>query len=165
MEKIPSKASKNLAAARREQLLNELKAVGQQDLRDLEQSKFPEFLFPSRSVSNIVYDPKLKQYILDKVNVKRSAGNIKHIRPFTQMLWLAYFADRLVRQGKTSTLRDAYYSSQADAMEFVDQAESDEIITDLETVLSRAREEFKNLSRGKERNFRRSHYRIHGSAI
>ncbi len=35
------------------------------------------------------------------------------------------------------------YSSQADAMEFVDQAESDEIITDLETVLSRAREEFK----------------------
>ena len=143
MEKIPSKASKNLAAARREQLLNELKALGNKTYEDLEQSKFPEFLFPSRSVSNIVYDPKLKQYILDKVNVKRSAGNIKHIRPFTQMLWLAYFADRLVRQGKTSTLRDAYYSSQADAMEFVDQAESDEIITDLETVLSRAREEFK----------------------
>ena len=46
-------------------------------------------------------------------------------------------------EGKTSTLRDAYYSSQADAMEFVDQSESDEIITDLETVLARAREEFK----------------------
>lgn len=138
-----SKASKNLAAARREQLLSDLKALGNKTYEDLEQSKFPEFLFPSRSVSNIVYDPKLKQYILDKVNVKRSAGNIKHIRPFTQMLWLAYFADKLVRQGKTSTLRDAYYSSQADAMEFVDQSESDEIITDLETVLSRAREEFK----------------------
>jgi len=140
---MTSKASKNLAAARREQLLKELKDLGTKTYLDLDQSKFPEFLFPSRSVSNIVYDPKLKQYILDKVNVKRSAGNIKHIRPFTQMLWLAYFADRLVEQGKTSTLRDAYYSSQADAMEFVDQAESDEIITDLETVLSRAREEFK----------------------
>jgi DNA topoisomerase VI subunit A len=140
---MTSKASKNLAAARREQLLKELKDLGTRTYQDLDNSKFPEFLFPSRSVSNIVYDPKLKQYILDKVNVKRSAGNIKHIRPFTQMLWLAYFADRLVEQGKTSTLRDAYYSSQADAMEFVDQSESDEIITDLETVLSRAREEFK----------------------
>ena len=117
--------------------------MGNKTYDDLDNARFPEFAFPSRSVSNIVYDAKLKQYVLDKVNVKRSAGNIKHIRPFTQVLWLAYFADKLVRQGKTSTLRDAYYSSQADAMEFVDQAESDEIITDLETVLSRAREEFK----------------------
>jgi DNA topoisomerase VI subunit A len=140
---MPSKVSKTTALARKEELLKQLKELGQTTYDDLDQSKFPEFLFPSRSVSNIVYDPKLKQYVLDKVNVKRSAGNIKHIRPFTQMLWLAYYANKLVDQGKTSTLRDAYYSSQADAMEFVDQAESDEIITDLETVLSRAREEFK----------------------
>src|SRR5579872_1601183 len=140
---MPSKASKNLATARRELLLKELRGLGEKTYADLDQSKFPEFLFPSRSVSNIVYDPKLKQYILDKVNVKRSAGNIKHIRPFTQLLWLAYYANKLVEQGKTSTLREVYYSSQADYMEFVDQAESDEIITDLEAVLSRAREEFK----------------------
>jgi DNA topoisomerase-6 subunit A len=80
---MPSKASKHLAAARREQLLKELRDLGAKTYDDLDQSKFPEFLFPSRSVSNIVYDPKLKQYILDKINVKRSAGNIKHIRPFT----------------------------------------------------------------------------------
>ncbi|HVB12469.1 MAG TPA: hypothetical protein VNE86_05000 [Nitrososphaerales archaeon] len=140
---MPKKDSKSLAIARRKEVLESLKQLGQKTYDDVDNGKFPEFAFPSRSVSNIVYDPKLKQYVLDKINVKRSAGNIKHIRPFTQLLWLAYFADKLVTEGKTSTLRDAYYSSQADAMEFVDQAESDEIITDLETVLARAREEFK----------------------
>ena len=140
---MTSKASKSSATARKEELQSLLQQLGTRAYEDLDSGRFPEFAFPSRSVSNIVYDAKLKQYVLDKINVKRSAGNIKHIRPFTQMLWLAYFANKLVGQGKTSTLRDVYYSSQADAMEFVDQAESDEIITDLETVLARAREEFK----------------------
>ncbi|MHB8567000.1 MAG: DNA topoisomerase IV subunit A, partial [Nitrososphaerales archaeon] len=138
-----SKASKNMAAERRAQLLDALKQIGVKTYDDLNAGKFPELSFPSRSVSNIIYDPKLKQYVLDKTNVKRTAGNIKHIRPFTQLLWLAYYANKLVEQGKTSTLREVYYSSQADYMEFVDQSESDEIITDLEAVLTRAREEFK----------------------
>jgi len=123
--------------------MDALKQLGVRTYDDLSATKFPEFQFPSRSVSNIVYDSKLKQYVLDKTMVKRSAGNIKHIRPFTQLLWLAYYANKLVEQGKTSTLREVYYSSQADYMEFVDQSESDEIITDLEAVLSRAREQFK----------------------
>ncbi len=140
---VSNKDSKNLAKARKNELLQSLKQLGEKTYTDLNDGRFPEFNFPSRSVSNIVYDSKLKQYILDKVNVKRSAGNIKHIRPFTQLIWLAFFADKLVQEGKTSTLRDVYYSSQAYNMEFVDQAESDEIITDLEVVLSKAREEFK----------------------
>lgn len=141
--KQSKKDAKKLAAERRSELLAQLKTVGEKAYADLNNAQFPQFVFPSRSVSNIVYDPKLRQYILGKTNVKRSAGNIKHIRPFTQLLWLAFFADKLVHEGKTSTLRDVYYSSQAYNMEFVDQAESDEIITDLEAVLSRAREQLK----------------------
>jgi DNA topoisomerase-6 subunit A len=137
------KEAKKIAAERRAELLAQLKSLGEKAYNDLSMGQFPQFSFPSRSVSNIVYDSKLKQYILGKTNVKRSAGNIKHIRPFTQLLWLAFFADKLVHEGKTSTLRDVYYSSQAYNMEFVDQAESDEIITDLEAVLSRAREQLK----------------------
>jgi DNA topoisomerase VI subunit A len=141
---VNSKASKNLASRKeaKAEVNRELRQLGLSSYEQLNEGKFPQFVFPSRSVSNIVYDSRLKQYILGKTAVKRSAGNIKHIRPFTQLLWLAYFADKLVDQGKTSTLRDIYYSSQADSMEFVDQSESDEIITDLEAVLSRAREDF-----------------------
>ena len=75
-------------------------------------------------------------------SVRRSAGNIKHIRPFTQLLWLAYFSKKLVGEKRTSTLRDVYYSAQAFNVEFMDQAESDELITDLEVMLGSAREEF-----------------------
>ena len=67
---------------------------------------------------------------------------MSQLRSFTQLLWLAYFANQLVREKKTSTLRDIYYSSQAFAVDFEDQPESDNIIVDLEAVLARAREDF-----------------------
>ena len=39
-------------------------------------------------------------------------------------------------------MRDVYYSSQAFAIEFDDQSESDNIIVDLEAVTSKPREDF-----------------------
>ena len=41
---------------------------------------------------------------------------------------------------RTSTLRDVFYSAQAFNVEFQDQAESDELITDLEVLMGMARE-------------------------
>ncbi|QQG48580.1 MAG: DNA topoisomerase IV subunit A [archaeon] len=117
-----------------------LKDLGQSVYSDLDAGRFPSLTFASRSVRNIVYDKKLQQFILGAATVKRSSGNIKHIRPFTQLLWLAFFAKKLVDEKKTSTLRDVFYSAQAFGVEFVDQAESDELITDLEVVMQMARE-------------------------
>ncbi|MBI2126312.1 MAG: DNA topoisomerase IV subunit A [Thaumarchaeota archaeon] len=133
---------KNSPASRKEELRALLRDLGKKVYTDLDQKKFPQVEFPSRSVRNIVYDKELKQYILGEGKVTRSAGNIKHIRPFTQLLWLAFFANQLTTQVKTSTLRDVFYSSQAFDIEFTDQSESDEIITDLEAVLTRPRENF-----------------------
>ncbi|MCP8307533.1 MAG: DNA topoisomerase IV subunit A [archaeon] len=140
---MSSKSSKEgIASARKREVKKFLKELGIRTHSDMDKGVFPEINFPSRSVRNIVYDERLKQYILGKTSVKRSTHNIKHIRPFTQFIWLAFFANKLVEQGKTSTLRDVFYSAQAYDMEFVDQAESDEIITDLEVLLSKAREDF-----------------------
>jgi DNA topoisomerase-6 subunit A len=52
------------------------------------------------------------------------------------------FSNELSGQRKTSTLRDVYYSAQAYEMTFKDQQESNNIITDLETVLGFSREDF-----------------------
>jgi len=134
--------SKTTAEVRKDKVEKVLHDLGQQVYNDLDNSRFPSVTFASRSVSNIVYDKKLQQFILGTSSVKRSAGNIKHIRPFTQLLWLAYFSRKLVDEKKTSTLRDVYYSAQAFDVEFQDQAESDELITDLEVLLGSAREEF-----------------------
>jgi DNA topoisomerase-6 subunit A len=117
-------------------------SLGKKIYYDLDNGIFPEVHIPSRSVSNIVYDERLRQYILGKAKITRSSKNIRHLRSFTQLIWLAFFVDKLVNEGKTSTLRDVYYSSQAFGMDFEDQAESDHIITDLEALLSLAREDF-----------------------
>jgi DNA topoisomerase-6 subunit A len=132
--------STSTAAARKTSAQSQLKELGSRVYEDLDEGRFPSVTLPSRSVKNIVYDTKLQQFVLGKASVKRSSGNIKHIRPFTQLLWLAYFAKKLVDEKRTSTLRDVFYSAQAFNVEFQDQAESDELITDLEVLMQMARE-------------------------
>ncbi len=127
---------------RKTEIIENLKKLGDQVYSQLVAQNFPTIEMPSRSTSNIQYDKTLRQYALGEKFIKRNSRNIRHIRPFTQMIWLANMADQLVLQGKTSTLRDMFYMSQAYDVNFTDQAESDDIITDLESVISYAREDF-----------------------
>lgn len=105
--------------------------------------EFPWIHMQSRSTDNILYDPEERQYVLGPRMIRRHSRNIRHIRPFTQLVWTAWFSKELVRQRKTSTLREVYYSARGQRdIEYNDQTESDNIITDLEVALNRAREEF-----------------------
>lgn len=130
------------ARERQRALLDLLRRHGAKIHDDISGGQFPKFSIPSRSVGNIVYDEKVRQYVLGASSSLRSSGNTSQLRAFTQLVWLAFFANRLTREKKSSTLRDVYYSSQAFEVEFEDQAESDNIIVDLEAVLSRPREDF-----------------------
>ncbi|MFX0096477.1 MAG: DNA topoisomerase IV subunit A [Candidatus Hodarchaeota archaeon] len=109
----------------------------------LEQKEFPKLAIPSRSTSNIKYSSKLRHFVLGEKEVIRSASNIRHLKPFTQTIWVAYFVHRLLKANRSSTLRDIYYSAEADDISFKDQEESDGIITDLEALLRIPREDFK----------------------
>ena len=119
-----------------------LETFGENLYNQMEEGEFPWIKMPSRSIENIKYSPELRQYILGERRVKRSARNIRHIRPLTQLVWTAFFAHQLSTERKTSTLRDVYYSAQAYEMSFKDQSESDNVITDLETVVRLPREDF-----------------------
>jgi DNA topoisomerase-6 subunit A len=123
-------------------VLGSLKTLGEQIYNQLSQKQWPSVQMPSRSINNIRYDQKTRQYILGEQSVKRSARNIRHVRPLTQLVWTGSFVDELSRERKTSTLRDVFYSAQAYEMSFADQAESDDIITDLETIIGHSREDF-----------------------
>ncbi len=127
---------------RKEKVLSSLREMGSDVYGQLLKNEFPSVKMPSRSIANILYDGKTRQYILGKRSVKRSARNVRHIRPFTQLLWTAMFVDELTEQNKTSTLRDVFYSAQAYEMDFQDQQESDSLITDLESVVRFSREDF-----------------------
>ncbi|MEM2842522.1 MAG: DNA topoisomerase IV subunit A [Candidatus Bathyarchaeia archaeon] len=136
------KKSFGVVKKRKEKVLENLKNLGLKVYEQIDLGSFPSIEMPSRSTSNILYEQKIRQYILGNKIVKRSARNIRHLRPFTQLIWVAYFVKDLLTQGKTSTLRDVFYSAQAFEMDFIDQAESDDIITDLETVINFPREDF-----------------------
>ena len=130
------------AVKKKKEIVIDLVRFGETLYHQMEQGEFPWIKIPSRSAENICYSPELRQYVLGERKVKRSTRNIRHIRPFTQLVWTAFFAHKLSHQRKTSTLRDVYYSAQAYNMSFKDQSESDNVITDLETVIGFAREEF-----------------------
>jgi DNA topoisomerase VI subunit A len=127
---------------RRKEVLGALEDLGVNIYDQLDKGLFPSIEMPSRSTENIAYDQQFRQFILGDRRVKRSARNIRHVKPFTQLIWAAYFSNELSSQRKTSTLRDVYYSAQAYEMTFKDQQESNNIITDLETILGLSREDF-----------------------
>jgi len=136
-----AKPSHSSVRKRNEQTLKTLKGFGREIYGQIQKRQFPSTMIPSRSTTNIQYDERLRQYVLGERRARRSSRNIRHIRPFTQLVWATDFAKDLKTLGKTSTLRDVYYSAQAFDINFTDQQESDNIITDLETVLGRARED------------------------
>jgi len=127
---------------RKKEIIGSLENFGTEIYNQLDEGYFPSITMPSRSTENIYYNKELRQYILGNRKVRRNARNIRHIRPFTQLVWTALFSRELTSQRKTSTLRDVYYSAQAYEMKFKDQQESNNIITDLETVLGLSREDF-----------------------
>src|SRR5947209_18889831 len=134
-----TRPSKGVMKERKKEVLSSLEHLGGEVYEQLAKKEFPTVKMPSRSIANILYDKKPRQYILGNRSVKRSARDVRHIRPFTQLLWTAMFTDELTGQNKTSTLRDVFYSAQAYEMDFQDQQESDNLITDLETVRSEER--------------------------
>jgi len=120
-----------------------LKQLGNIIYEQIENREFPWIMMQSRSTDNIIFDPDLRQYVLGDRMIRRHSRNIRHIRPFTQLVWTAWFARELMRLRKTSTLREVYYSARGQRdIEFKNQSESDNIITDLETALNTPREAF-----------------------
>jgi DNA topoisomerase-6 subunit A len=139
---LEQKKYKTTIMEKRNEVLTSLKNLGIKIYEQLDMGYFPSIIMPSRSTENIYYDTQLRQFVLGRREVRRSARNIRHLKPFTQLVWAAAFSHELTSQRKTSTLRDVYYSAQAYEMTFKDQQESNNIVTDLETVLGFSREDF-----------------------
>ena len=136
------KKNKKGIVEKKAEVVGILKNFGAKIYDQLDSGVFPSISMPSRSTENINYDADVRQYVLGEKAVSRSARNIRHVKPFTQLAWAAMFSNELTTKKKTSTLRDVYYSAQAYEMTFTDQQESNNIITDLETITGFSREDF-----------------------
>lgn len=74
--RLKNKSSAKTAEARKKRLLSLLEQQGINIYDNLDKGKFPQFIIPSRSVSNIVYDKKIRQYILGSASAIRSSRNM-----------------------------------------------------------------------------------------
>ena len=107
---MKKKQNKEKTKEKADELIKILKKYGAEVYQDLENGQFPKIAIPNRSISNIIYDKKLRQYVLGNATALRSAKNTSQLRSFTQLIWLAFFANKLTQEKKSSTLRDVYYS-------------------------------------------------------
>ncbi|MBS3793329.1 MAG: DNA topoisomerase IV subunit A [Candidatus Thorarchaeota archaeon] len=119
-----------------------LKNLGKQILDSLREGEFPTLELPDRTTGNIVFDKTKGQFVLGDSRITRDSKNIKHIKSFSQLMWVAAFAKKLLSAQRTSSLRDLYYSSEGEGINFSSQSESDRIVADLESLTGMAREDF-----------------------
>ncbi len=122
--------------------IESLKRLGEMIVAAVRGNEYPRLEIPDRDTSNIVFSPESNQFTLGEKRVIRDSSNIRHVRSFAQTIWVASFAKLLLTSGRTASLRDLYYSSEAFGVRFKDQDESDRIVTDLECLLGLPREEF-----------------------
>jgi len=123
-------------------VLEKIQQIARSVANSIARGEFPELEIPLRTTSNIEYNSELRQYVLGPKKTVRTAKNIKHLRPFAQLCWMMMFAAQLIKNKKTSTLRDAFYNALGYDVDFEDQQESDEAVTELETLVGTVREDF-----------------------
>lgn len=122
-------------------VLAKLKRIGEEVVEAFNRGDWPTLYLPVRSTKNIVYDQSLRQYVLGSKKAERTVANIRHLRPFAQLIWVSKFAKQLLTSGKTSTLRDTYYVAIGEGIDFESQDESDDIIMEVESLISHPRED------------------------
>lgn len=119
-----------------------LAELGKGVIDDILGARPPRLKIPSRSTSNIIYDEKNRYFVLGPRYGVRSAGSMKQVKKFAQLLCTADFARELIENEKFATLREMYYTAEGwDAGPFNDQGESDVIIEDLEATFGLKRED------------------------
>lgn len=139
----------------REESLKTLEAFGNRLYDDLIHNRYPEVDIPIRSITNSVYDQKLRQFVIgDKVSL-RSAKNPSQLESLVKLVWLGdYVKNELVKNSITGTIRDVYYASKNQPETAFDkQPDSDRNIEDLEACVGVSRDDMNMQAKAKSKVF------------
>ncbi len=102
-----------------------------------EHGRLPVLEIPSRSLSNVRYDPDVGYFQLGK-KTKRRTLRVNTARTFAQTLRLMAMSKRMIETDDFATKREAYYVSKNwGECRFQGQSESDAVMDDVEAIASR----------------------------
>ena len=101
---------------------------------------------PSRSLSNSHFNRKRRLIEMGSKTNRRELFNLNQARSYMQTLLVGSGCTRLIRQGKSTSIRGLYYMLKhaidgTKENTFEDQGESDTVIEDLEVITGAMREE------------------------
>jgi len=104
----------------------------------------PTMTLPVRTKNNIGFDKKLGVYKYGKKRSIRDATSLGSAKQLLRALYVVEFIQEMIDAGKSSTLREMYYISEAWGLgKFGSQNESNNLAEDLEIVTKCLREDFK----------------------
>jgi len=106
----------------------------------------PYLEVPSRSLSNSQYNRRKRLIEMGAKTNRRELFNLNQARAYMQTILVGSGCSKLIRQGKSTSIRGMYYMLKHNIEgtkenTFEDQSESDTIIEDLEVITGAMREE------------------------
>jgi DNA topoisomerase-6 subunit A len=109
--------------------------------RDILKRRKPQLKFPLRSLSNVKYDPSAGHFQM-RGRKKIRTLTVSTVKTFAQTLRMMALSKELVDQDDIATKREAYYVSKNwDEARFLEQAESDAVMDDVEALFEVNREQ------------------------
>jgi len=127
--------------------INKIEELAKETLKQIDNKKNPQINVPLRSLSNTWFDEKEGILRMGDKAQKRYFMNLSHTKKFMQTLLVADECKKLINSGKTTSIRDMFYSLKRPVANstkdhvFADQNESDPILEDLEVTLDVMRED------------------------
>ena len=129
----------------RQQLAQEsLTGVVERIYDQLDGGQIPTMELPLRSKRNIEFDPQHNVWKYGDLKTSRSAKTVNGAVMMLRTVYTADFINEMIRENKSSTLREMYYISEGwNNAKFHTQDESNLLAEDLETITHCMREDFK----------------------
>jgi len=107
--------------------------------------RIPEMQLPTRTKSNIEYDPESGVWTYGDRTSTRSANSVRGARKLLKAAYTIEFLANQLDDDRSSTLRELYYLSESwdnTEAQFKSQDESNDLVEDLEVVTGVTREDF-----------------------
>jgi DNA topoisomerase-6 subunit A len=107
--------------------------------------EIPRMELPTRTKSNIEYDPEKKVWVYGDRKSTRTANSVSGARKLLKASYTIEFLANQLDEDRSSTLRELYYLSESwdnEEAQFNGQDESNSLVEDLEIVTGVTREDF-----------------------
>ncbi len=142
--KPTKKEARATVTERQERALGELRQIAERIYNDIDKKKVPALELAVRSKSNIAFEDDLNVWKYGSQLTERSAKKVDGAYMLLRTMHMADFIGQMIRDTKSSTLREMYYISEGwDLAKFSEQSESDKLAEDLEIITGALREDFK----------------------